>query len=55
MAKLISMIVVFCLIFSLTACGVGSGANGNAESSPIRSQTEAPSSETVEEPNASAA
>lgn len=54
MKKLISMITVICLMFSLTACGAGSGMNSNAEPFAAQPQTEAPSSEPVEDPDASA-
>lgn len=54
MKKWIPMITVFCLLFSLTACGAGSGTNGNTEHSSMQSQIEAPSSEPAEKPDASA-
>ena len=54
MKKLISMIAVLCLFFSLTACGAGSGTNGNTEPSPTQPQSEASSSETAEELDAPA-
>ena len=51
MKKWIPMITVFCLLFSLTACGAGSGTNGNTEHSSMQSQIEAPSSEPMEKPD----
>lgn len=54
MKKLISMITVICLLFSLTACGAGSGTNSSTEPSATQSQAEAPSSEPAEESNAPA-
>ena len=53
MKKLISMITAICLLFSLTACGAGSGTNSNPEPSTTQPQTEAPSTDPVEEPDAS--
>ena len=53
MKKLISMITVICLLFSLTACGAGGGTSGKPDSSP-QAQPEVPSSEPVEDPDASA-
>ena len=54
MKKRISMIMVICLLLSLTACGVDSGTNSNTEPSATQSQAETPSSELVEDPAASA-
>lgn len=54
MKKLISIITVFCLLFSLTACGAGGGTNGNTEPSTNQPQTEVPSSEPAEVPDAPA-
>lgn len=54
MKKLISMITVICLLFSLTACGAGSGTNSSTEPSAAQPQTETPSSEPAEDPDASA-
>ena len=54
MKKLISMIMVFCLLFPLTACGVDSGTNSNTEPSATQFQAETPSSELVEDPATSA-
>ena len=55
MKKWIPMITVFCLLFSLTACGAGSGTNGNTEHSSTQSQIETPSSEPVNMPDTSVA
>lgn len=52
MKKWIPMITVFCLLFSLTACGAGSETNGNTERSSMQSQIEAPSSEPAENSDA---
>ena len=46
------MITVICLLFSLTACGEGSGTNSNTEPSAAQSQVETPSSESVEDSDA---
>lgn len=54
MKKWISMITVICLLFSLTACGAGSRTNSNTEPSAAQSQVETPSSESVEDSDASA-
>lgn len=54
MKKWISMITVFCLLFSLTACGAGSGTDGNTEPSATQPQAETPSTEPVEDTDASA-
>lgn len=53
MKKVISIITAICLLFSLTACGAGSGTNSNAEPSAPQSRVETPSSEPVEDPDAS--
>ena len=53
MKKRISMIMVICLLLSLTACGVDSGTNSNTEPSATQSQAETPSSEPVEYPGVS--
>ena len=53
MKKRISMIIVICLLLSLTACGVDSGTNSNTEPSATQSQTEKPSSEPAEDPGVS--
>lgn len=53
MKKLISMITAICLLFSLAACGAGSGTSGKPDSSP-QAQPEVPSSESVEDPDTSA-
>lgn len=45
MKKRISMIMVICLLLSLTACGVDGGTNSNTEPSATQSQAETPSSE----------
>ena len=55
MKKLISMIMVFCLSFPLTACGVDSGTNSNTEPSATQSQAETPPSEPAAEPTEEAA
>lgn len=54
MKKRISMIMVICLLLSLTACGVNSGTNSNTEPSATQSQAETPSSEPTEDPGISA-
>ena len=54
MKKRISMIMVICLLLSLTACGVNSGTNSNTEPSATQSQAETPSSEPAEDPGVSA-
>ncbi len=54
MKKRIAMITVICLLFSLTVCGAGSGTNSSTEPSATQSQAETPSSEPVEDANASA-
>lgn len=54
MKKLISMITVICLLFSLTACGAGSGTDSNTEPSATQPQVETPSTEPAEDPDASA-
>ena len=53
MKKRISMIMVICLLLSLTACGVDSGTNSNTEPSATQSQAEKPSSEPTEDPGVS--
>ena len=55
MKKRISMIMVICLLLSLTACGVNSGTNSNTEPSATQSQAETPSSEPAAEPTEEAA
>ena len=55
MKKRISMIMVICLLLSLTACGVDSGTNSNTEPSATQSQAETPSSEPAAEPTEEAA
>ena len=55
MKKRISMIMVICLLLSLTACGKGSGTNSNTEPSATQSQTETPPSEPAAEPTEEAA
>lgn len=50
MKKWISLITVFCLLFSLTACGADSGTDSNAEPSTPQNQTEVPSTEPSAEP-----
>ena len=54
MKKRISMIMVICLLLSLTACGVDSGTNSNTEPSATQSQAETPPSEPAEDPGVSA-
>ena len=54
MKKRISMIMVICLLLSLTACGVNSGTNSNTEPSATQSQAETPPSEPAEDPGVSA-
>lgn len=49
------MIMVICLLLSLTACGVNSGTNSNTEPSATQSQAETPSSEPAAEPTEEAA
>lgn len=51
MKRLLSFITVFCLLFTLTACGAGGGTNSNAEPSRVQPQDEARSSESVETPD----
>lgn len=53
--KRISMIMVICLLLSLTACGVNSGTNSNTEPSATQSQAETSPSEPAAEPTAEAA
>ena len=55
MKKRISMIMVICLLLSLTACGVDSGTNSNTEPSATQSQAETPPSEPAAEPTEEAA
>lgn len=55
MKKWISMITVICLLFSLTACGAGSGTNSNTEPSATQPQAETPSTEPSTEPTEEAA
>lgn len=55
MKKRISMIMVICLLLSLTACGVDSGTNSNTEPSATQFQTETPPSEPAAEPTEEAA
>ena len=55
MKKRISMIMVICLLLSLTACGVNSGTNSNTEPSATQSQAETPPSEPAAEPTEEAA
>lgn len=45
MKKRIPMIMVICLLLSLTACGVNSETNSNTEPSATQSWAETPSSE----------
>ena len=54
MKKWISTITVIALLFSLTACGAGSGTDSNTEPSATQHQVETPSTEPVEDPDASA-
>lgn len=54
MKKWISMITVIGLLFSLTACGAGSGTDSHTEPSATQPQTETPSTEPVEDTDASA-
>ena len=54
MKKRISMIMVICLLLSLTACGVNSGTNSNTEPSATQPQAETPPSEPAEDPGVSA-
>lgn len=49
MKKWISVIMIFCLLFSLTACGAGGGTNSKTEPSPPQTQPEEPSLEPAEE------
>lgn len=55
MKKRISMIMVICLLLSLTACGVNSGTNSNTEPSATQSQAETSPSEPAAEPTEEAA
>lgn len=55
MKKRISMIMVICLLLSLTACGVNSGTNSNTETSATQSQAETSPSEPAAEPTEEAA
>ena len=55
MKKRISMIMVICLLLSLTACGVDGGTNSNTEPSATQSQAETPFSEPAAEPTEEAA